>query len=99
MEHVMVIPGNEVLHPEHLSELGALFDQTWASLRRSSDFHGSPEERAELACILLHLYGLRQLGPDQLVETALRLLKQSSDGNSESIGPTSASLTTNSWTR
>ena len=30
-----------------------------------------------LYCILLRLYGLRQLGPDQLTQTALRLMKQS----------------------
>ena len=75
----MIIHGSEVLGPEHLAELSALFEKTWAAYRFSVDSdHG--EERARLACILLSLYRLRQLGPDQITRAALRLLRQSSPG-------------------
>jgi hypothetical protein len=70
----MIIHDNEVLGPEHLAELGELFDKTWATFANSER---DTDGRAELACILLRLYGLRQLGPDQLTQTALRLMKQS----------------------
>ena len=75
MEYVMVIHDNEVLGPEHLRELGALFDEAWAAFGSVATTERETE-RAQLACILLRLYGLRQLGPHQLTRTALRLMKQ-----------------------
>ena len=72
----MVIHDNEVLGPEHLRELGALFDEAWATFGSLADTKRDTDDRAQLACILLRLYGLRQLGPDQLTRTALRLMKQ-----------------------
>jgi hypothetical protein len=77
-EYVMTIPDNEVLGPEHLDELGALFDKTWTAFEPYVNGERQSEDRTQLACILLRLYGLRQLGPDQLAQTALRLMKQSS---------------------
>jgi hypothetical protein len=74
----MIIHDNEVLGPEHLAELGALFDTTWAAIGPSVNCEKYREDRAQLARILLRLYGLRQLGPDQVTQTALRLMKQSS---------------------
>ena len=72
----MIMHTNEVLGPEHLRELGSLFDKACEILGSgSSEWNAS--DRAQLARILLHLYGLRQLGPDQLIQTALRVLKQS----------------------
>jgi hypothetical protein len=76
-EYVMIVHDNEVLGPEHLAELGALFDKTWAAFQSSANSESYTEARAQLACILLRLYGLRQLGPDQVTQTALRLLKRS----------------------
>src|SRR5688572_28869845 len=74
----MIIHDNEVLGPEHLAELGELFDKTWVSFGSLANSERDADERAQLACILLRLYGLRQLGPDQLTQTALRLMKQPS---------------------
>ena len=74
----MTIPDNEVLGPEHLAELGALFDKTWTAFEPSANGERQTEDRAQLACILLRLYGLRQLGPDQVAQTALRLMTQAS---------------------
>jgi hypothetical protein len=71
----MIIHNNEVLGPEHLRELGALFDKTCETLG-SGGSEWNASDRAQLARILLHLYGLRQLGPDQLIQTTLRVLKQ-----------------------
>ena len=75
---VVMIHDNEFLGPQHLAELGAIFDKTWSSFRSSSISERDTEERAQLACIMLRLFGLRQLGPDQLTKTALRLMTQSS---------------------
>jgi hypothetical protein len=76
----MIIHDNEVLGPEHLAELSAVFEKTWAAFRCSANTGRSNQERAQLACILLRLYGLRQLGADQLAQTALRLMQQPSPG-------------------
>ena len=75
---VMIIHGSEVLGPEHLAELSALFEKTWATYVSSANSDRYSEERAQLACILLRLYRLRQLGPDQIARAALRLMGQSS---------------------
>ena len=73
-----MIHDNEVLEPENLAELGALYDKAWSTFRSFAISERDSGERARLACILLRLYGLRQLGPDQLTQTALRLMTQSS---------------------
>ena len=98
----MIVPDNEVLGPEHLAELGVLFDRTWAALGSSANSESYAAERAQLACILLRLYGLRQLGPEQVAQTALRLLQPSAtvstraaiseaDGSREQAAPFSTS--------
>ena len=74
----MIIHDNEVLGPEHLAELGTIFYKTWTAFASSANSEEYIDERAHLASILLRLYGLRQLGPDQIMQTALRLLKPSS---------------------
>ena len=86
----MIIHGSEVLGPEHLAELSALFEKTWTAYRSSSDGEYYGEERARLACILLSLYRLRQLGPDQITQTALRLLRPSSPGQERDGIPVTA---------
>ena len=70
----MIIQGNETMQPEELTQLGVVFDEVWAGL---SDTAG--QERAELrtalASILLRLANLKQLGPEQMKATALRILR------------------------
>ena len=70
----MIIHGNEIMEPEELSQLGSVFDETWATIRASTG-DGSVELRTALACTLLRLAHLRQLGPDQMMATALRLFR------------------------
>jgi hypothetical protein len=72
----MTIHGNEVLGPEELVELCAIFDDTWAAMDRYADSEWSSAERTLLASILLRLFGLRQLGPDQAKQSALRKFRQ-----------------------
>ena len=74
--------GNEILEPEELTQLGVVFDETWAAVKASTG-DGSVELRTALACTLLQLVHLRQLGPDQMKATALRLFR------AEPIAPTS----------
>ena len=74
--------GNEILEPEELAQLGVVFDETWAAVKASTG-EGSVELRTALACTLLQLAHLRQLGPDQMKATALRLFR------AEPIAPTS----------
>jgi hypothetical protein len=78
----MIINGNEILEPEELTQLGVVFDETWAAIKASTG-DGSVELRTALACTLLQLAHLRQLGPDQMKATALRLFR------AEPIAPTS----------
>lgn len=82
---------NEFLHPEHLTELSALFDQACAALAIPAGSEAHEHERTRLACILFQLYSLRQLGPDQVSHVAQRLLRQPSgsvsDCKSPSTGP------------
>jgi hypothetical protein len=80
----MTIHGNEVLGPEELAELCGIFDDTWAAHGRCANSEWSSLERARLASILLRLFGLRQLGPDQAMRTALRILRQGSTGHNAS---------------
>ena len=68
----MIVHGNEVLEPQELADLGTVFDETWAVLR--STVGDDAEQRMALACILLRLAQLKQLGPEQMKATALRRL-------------------------
>ena len=70
----MIIHGNEIMEPEELTQLGAVFDETWAALSPTAG-HESAELRTALASILLRLAHLRQLGPDQMKATALRIFR------------------------
>jgi hypothetical protein len=66
---------HEILGPENLAEVSALFEKTWAVVTSSDDAHVLAQDRAQLACIVLRLYQLRQLGPDQVLQTALRIFR------------------------
>jgi len=70
----MIIHGNEVLEPEELARLGKVFDEAWASVSPAAG-GGGAEQRTILASILLRLANLRQLGPEQLKATALRIFQ------------------------
>jgi hypothetical protein len=70
----MIIHGNEIMEPEELTQLGVVFDETWAALKASTG-DGSAELRTTLATTLLRLARLRQLGPDQMKATALRIFR------------------------
>src|SRR6185436_12459117 len=76
-EYVMIIHGNEIMEPEELAQLGSVFDETWAAVSGSVG-EGSAEQRTSLAIILLRLANLRQLGPDQMKATALRIFRSES---------------------
>ena len=73
----MIIHGNEIMEPEELAQLGSVFDETWAAVS-SRVGEGSVEQRTSLAIILLRLANLRQLGPDQMKATALRIFRSES---------------------
>ena len=75
----MTIHGNDVLEPEELAELCATFDDAWTATGRSAQSEESLPERTRLASILLRLFKLRQLSPDQAKQTALRIFRQASD--------------------
>jgi hypothetical protein len=70
----MIIHGNEILEPEELSELGRLFDEACAALNATAA-QESAELRTALASTLLRLAHLKQLGPEQMKATALRILQ------------------------
>lgn len=69
----MIIHGNEIMEPEELTQLGAVFDEAWAAV--SATAVDSAEQRTTLASILLRLAHLRQLGPDQMKATAIRIFR------------------------
>lgn len=70
----MMIHGNETMQPEELTQLGVVFDEVWTEF---SDTAGqeSAELRTALASILLRLANLKQLGPEEMKATALRILR------------------------
>lgn len=72
-----MVCATEVYEPEQMAELSALFETTWAAFAPLANPARVSEDRARLACILLRLYELRQLGPDQVSHAALRLMTQS----------------------
>jgi len=73
----MIIHGNEIMEPEELAQLGSVFDETWAAVSGNVG-EGSAEQRTSLAIILLRLANLRQLGPDQMKASALRIFRAES---------------------
>ena len=68
----MIIHGNEIMEPEELAQLGGVFDEAWTAVSASAS-KGRDEQRTTLAIILLRLANLKQLGPEQLKATALRI--------------------------
>lgn len=70
----MIIHANEIMEPDELAQLGVVFDEAWAVVSAKAD-DGDGELRTALASILLRLAHLRQLGPDQLKATALRIFR------------------------
>ena len=58
----MIIHGNEIMEPEELTQLGAVFDETWATIRASTG-DGSVELRTALASTLLRLAHLQAARP------------------------------------
>ena len=75
----MIIHGNEIMEPEELVQLGAVFDEAWATV--SATAGDSAEQRTTLASILLRLAHLRQLGPDQMKATAIRIFRSDPEGD------------------
>jgi hypothetical protein len=63
---------NEIMEPEELAQLGAIFDEAWAVA--SASLGDDAEHRMNLAIILMQLAKLRQLGPHQMKITALRIM-------------------------
>lgn len=66
-----------VLDPQDLRLLAAVYEKSWqafAAGRPASEVN--PVMRLRLATMLLHLARDRQLGPEQLSSTAIRLLEQ-----------------------
>ena len=70
----MIIHGNEIMEPEELAQLGTVFDEAWAAVSATAG-DGRADQRTTLAIILLRLANLRQLGPDQMKATALRIFR------------------------
>jgi hypothetical protein len=68
--------------PDALKMLGEAFDEAWASIASSYGEDASAIEaaRLRLAGIMIELARDRQLGPDQLKRTALRLFAESRVG-------------------
>ena len=73
----MIIHGNEIMEPEELAQLGGVFDEAWAAVSASVS-KGRDEQRTTLAVILLWLANLKQLGPEQLKASALRIFHSQS---------------------
>ncbi|MTD96252.1 hypothetical protein GIW81_18080 [Hyphomicrobium sp. xq] len=82
----MMIHGNETLQPEELTQLGVVFDEVWAEF---SDTAGqeNTELRTFLASILLRLANLKQLGPEQMKATALRIIRGEAIQDTHSDAP------------
>jgi hypothetical protein len=62
----------EIYEPDEIEQLGLVFDATWMRIA-SADLTVTVADRHKLAAILLGLADLRQLGPEQMQSTALRL--------------------------
>ena len=82
----MIIHGNEIMEPEELSQLGRLFDEAWVVLNAAAG-QDSAELRTALASTLLQLAHLRQLSPDQMKATALRIFRCEPAQQSHSVAP------------
>jgi len=83
----MFIHGNEVIEPEELAQLGKVFDEAWAALGATAA-HGRADH---LASILLRLANLRQLGPEQMMATALRIFRSEPIGIFPAVPPVAPS--------
>ena len=70
----MIIHSNEIMEPEDLARLGKAFDEAWAAVSITAG-EDRADQRTTLAFILLRLASLRQLGPDQIKDTALRIFR------------------------
>ena len=70
----MIIHGNEIMEPEELAQLGKVFDEAWAAVGATAGEERA-DQRTTLATILFRLANLRQLGPDQMKATALRIFR------------------------
>jgi membrane-associated phospholipid phosphatase len=86
----MFIHGNEVIEPEELAQLGKMFDEAWAAVGATAA-EGRADQRAILAAILLRLANLRQLGPEQLKATALRIFRSEPIGIFPAVPPVAPS--------
>jgi hypothetical protein len=82
----MIIHGNEFMEPEELTQLGLVFDEAWAAVSVTAG-DGHAELRTTLASILLRLAHLRQLGPDQMKATALRIFRCEPAQGLRSVAP------------
>ena len=82
----MIIHGNEFMEPEELTQLGLVFDEAWAAVSVTAG-DGHAELRTTLASILLRLAHLRQLGPDQMKATALRIFRSEPAQAFQSVAP------------
>lgn len=71
----MIFHDNEIMEPDDLALLGTVFDEAWAELGSLEAGDISADERTRLAGILLRLAHLKQLGPDQMKATALRIFR------------------------
>jgi hypothetical protein len=76
------IPRGIALEPSDLTLLGAAYDEAWAAI--SVEFVDADETavrqaRTRLACLMLDLIKLHQLGGEQLKRSSLRLFKSEND--------------------
>lgn len=65
----------EIYEPDEIAQLGIVFDATWTRIA-AVGLAVTAAARDELAAILLGLADLRQLGPEQMQTTAIRLLRE-----------------------
>jgi hypothetical protein len=64
--------------PETLTMLSEVLEEVWAAvtLEFDNDAQTTELERSRLACIILDLAKDRQLGPQQIAQTAARLMRE-----------------------
>lgn len=70
----MISHSNEILAPEDLAQLGKAFDEAWAAVGITAGADRA-DQRTHLALILLRLANLRELGPGQIKDTAIRIFR------------------------
>jgi hypothetical protein len=74
--------GQEIIEPEELARLGKVFDEAWAAVSHTGG-EDTVDQRTSLAVILLRLAYLRQLGPDQMKATAVRIFRSEVGGDAD----------------